>query len=285
MSTLVWLASFPKSGNTWVRIFLNNYVANGDEPVSINKLDESTHACSRILFDRLIGVQSSDLTPAEVNRYRPWMYIEWAKESDEPFFVKVHEAWRENENGRSLFPIEATLSTICIIRNPLDVVLSLSNHYSQPIDTCITWLNNPQYTLSKGGEKLNRQFPQLVKDWSGHSQSWVDDSPLPVQVVRYEDMLLKPTETFSNIVKTAGLMLETARLEKAIHFSSFDSLKSQEQAGGFNERLPGVATFFNKGRMGRWREVLTAVQAQQIIDYHSPMMRRFEYLDENNQPV
>ena len=285
MSKLVWLASFPKSGNTWVRIFLNNYVANGDEPVSINQLDEGTHACSRVLFDRLIGVQSSDLTPAEVDRYRPWMYMQWAEEMTTPLFVKVHEAWRENEYGRSLFPIEATLSAICIIRNPLDVVPSLSNHYNKPIDKCITWLNDPAYTLAKAGITLYRQFPQLIKDWSGNSQSWVDDSPLPVQVVRYEDMLLKPTETFSTIVTAAGLRLETARLEKAIRFSSFDSLKSQEQSNGFKERLSGAPTFFNKGRKGRWREVLTAVQAQQIIDHHHPMMQRFGYVDEENQPV
>ncbi|MCP4416163.1 MAG: sulfotransferase domain-containing protein [Chloroflexi bacterium] len=282
MSKIVWLASFPKSGNTWVRVFLNNYVANGNDPVSINKLDEGAHACSRVLFDRLIGVPSSDLLQEEVDRYRPWMYIQWAGESTEPLFVKVHEAWRENGNGRSLFPAEATLAVLCIVRNPLDVVPSLSNHYGKPIDECIEWLNNPEYTLAKGNGRLSRQFPQLVKNWSQHSQSWLDESPLPVQVVRFEDMLLHPSDTFCSIVTTAGLSPDSARLHKAIQFSSFDQLKSQEQAGGFNERLPQAATFFNNGRSGSWRDVLSASQVQQIIDNHHPTMQRFGYLDEKD---
>lgn len=286
MSKIVWLASFPKSGNTWVRIFLNNYVADGDEPVPINKLDESIHACSRVLFDRLIGVPSSDLLSHEVEQYRPWMYVQWAAESTEPLFVKVHEAWRKNGNGRSLFPSEATHSVLHIIRNPLDVVPSLSNHYSQPIEKCIGWLNESQYTLAKSGARLNRQFPQLVTDWSMHAQSWVDASPLLVQTIRYEDMLQASTETFSKIVEAAGLLFDDDRLQKAIRFSAFDRLKSQEEAEGFRERLPQTPAFFNKGRMGGWREVLTAVQVQQIIDHHRTTMRRFGYLDKNNdQPV
>lgn len=285
MSKIVWLASFPKSGNTWVRIFLNNYVADGDEPVDINRLDEGLHAGSRVLFDRLIGVPSSDLLPDEIDRYRPAMYKAWAEEVSRPLFVKVHDAWRKNGEGQPLFPAEATLSILYIVRNPLDIVPSLANHYGESIDTCIAWLLDKNFTLAQPANRLKQQLHQLVSDWSGHARSWLDCSGLPVRVIRYEDLLIHPRETFSAAVEAAGLEVDAARLDKAIDYSAFNNLKDQELEDGFKERLPNAGQFFNRGRFGGWRDQLTMEQAQRIIDVHRPMMHRFDYLDEMDRPV
>ncbi|MDJ0752147.1 MAG: sulfotransferase domain-containing protein [Ardenticatenaceae bacterium] len=285
MSKIVWLASFPKSGNTWVRIFLNNYVADGNEPVSINELDEGLHASSRILFDRLIGVPSSDLLPEEIDRYRPAMYKAWAAEVSQPLFVKIHDAWRKNADGQPLFPADTTLSVLYIVRNPLDIVPSLANHYGESIDTCIAWMQDEKFTLAQPDHRLKPQLHQLVSDWSGHAQSWLDCSGLPVRVIRYEDMLINPHETFYAIVQTAGLEVDADRLDKAIQFSTFANLKDQELAAGFQERLADSGRFFNRGRFGGWRDQLTMEQAQRMIDVHRPMMHRFDYLDEMDRPV
>ncbi|MEJ2083836.1 MAG: sulfotransferase, partial [Acidobacteriota bacterium] len=38
MTGIVWLASYPKSGNTWLRAFLMNFLDPGKRPVDINQL-------------------------------------------------------------------------------------------------------------------------------------------------------------------------------------------------------------------------------------------------------
>ncbi len=72
---IVWLASYPKSGNTWMRAFLSNYLADGDKPVDINSLDTGGPiASARTIFDEAVGVEASDLTQDEIERYRPRVY-------------------------------------------------------------------------------------------------------------------------------------------------------------------------------------------------------------------
>jgi hypothetical protein len=76
VGNITWLASYPKSGSTWFRVFHANLVRDGDEPVSINELDDTLHAGSRALFDETTGVEASDLTADEIDRLRPRVYEE-----------------------------------------------------------------------------------------------------------------------------------------------------------------------------------------------------------------
>src|SRR5690606_28629642 len=172
MSKIVWLASYPKSGNTWVRIFLNNYLQNGRTPADINNLEDSMHAGTRELFDRLTGVESSDLTAVEIDRARPWMYRRWAEDSPETLFVKVHDAYRCTDTGQPIFPQEATRTAVYIIRNPLDIAASMANHLSIGLDKAIAYLADEQYGLASSGHKLHRQLPQFMGSWHTHVHSW-----------------------------------------------------------------------------------------------------------------
>lgn len=285
MSSIVWLASFPKSGNTWVRIFLNNFIADEEQAVSINQLDEGTHAGHRILFDRLIGVPSSDLLPGEIDRLRPALYSAWAEEVEPPFFVKVHDAWRTTAAGDPLFPAEASGMAILIVRNPLDIVPSLANHAGIPIEAAISRLNNPNYALAKETGKLPRQLPQLVGDWSRHTASWLDQTDIPVHLVRYEDLLQDTEHHFCTLIQKVGLPRDHTRLKKAIRFSNFKQLKAAEAQEGFYEKPATSAAFFHSGRMGRWRELLNKDQVNRVVSAHHAMMCRLGYLDEAGNPT
>ncbi|HZD11213.1 MAG TPA: sulfotransferase domain-containing protein, partial [Candidatus Binatia bacterium] len=265
------------SGNTWVRIFLNNYLLDGDAPADINDLEEGLHAGSRTLFDRLTGLESSDLTPAEIDSIRPLMYVQWAQESDEPLFVKVHDAWRRNDRGQPIFPAAATALVVYIVRNPLDIVASLANHYAMSCDEAIAMMADDQYGLALSSSQLRHQLPQRLRSWHAHVRSWLDESGLPMHLVRYEDMLASPQETFGRLVTAVGLTLDVGQLARALDYSSFRTLQAQEKAHGFNERLGG-GPFFRRGQAGSWRKELSAWQAAQVIKYHGPPMRRFGYL-------
>ncbi|WP_420644422.1 sulfotransferase domain-containing protein [Candidatus Leptofilum sp.] len=285
MNKIVWLASYPKSGNTWVRIFLNNYLLNGEAPADINKMPEGLHSSTRALFDRLTGVESSDLTPTEIDQIRPFMYQRWAKESSETLFVKVHDAWRRNDGGESLFPGAATKTAVYIIRNPLDIVASLANHYSLSLDEAISTLADESYALASSVEKLNRQLPQFVGSWHAHVTSWANQREMPLHLIRYEQLCCQPEQTFKQLIQAVGLPFDLPRLEKAIRFSSFDQLKQQETAVGFAERRPNSPMFFRQGKSGGWQHELSQNQIATVCNNHRNVMQQFGYLNEEDQPI
>ncbi|GJM41133.1 MAG: sulfotransferase [Ardenticatenaceae bacterium] len=285
MSKIVWLASYPKSGNTWVRIFLNNYILDGDTPADINEMPEGLHSSTRVLFDRLTGVESSDLTAAEIDRIRPYMYKQWAIESNEMLFAKVHDAWQWNDEGKPIFPKAATQTAVYILRNPLDIVASLANHYNLTLDKAIETLADDSHSLAKSTKKLNRQLPQFVGSWHAHVVSWTQQTEIPVHIIQYETLRQQPEQTFQQLIQALGLPQDQHRLEKAIRFSSFDQLKQQETAVGFIERRPHSPMFFRQGKSSGWQNELNPQQIARVCQNHSKTMQAFGYLNSNGQPI
>jgi hypothetical protein len=294
MGNIVWLASYPKSGNTWMRIFLTNYWRDADEPADINFLDPTPIASGRYLFDEETGVESSDLTWAEIQRFRPGVYQQFSSTQEGHItFCKIHDAYTFlRSGGDPVFPPAATRGVIYIIRNPLSVAVSWANHSGITLEKSIETLASSDQTIAISGKRLAVQLPQRLLSWSGHAQSWIDHSRLPLHVVRYEDMKHNPLETFTRVIEflitldpeTAELDLD--RVQKSIAFSSFDRVKAQEAENGFNERLSrSTSQFFRKGSTTAWRDELSNEQIERIIDDHRDVMRRFGYLDTNDTPI
>ncbi len=285
MGKIYWIASYPKSGNTWTRTFLTNYWRNLDQPVDINELEGGPIASARELFDESVGIESSDLTSAEIERLRPRVYREVAENSPENLYLKVHDAYTCTPDGIPLLSKEATAGAIYLIRNPLDVLVSFAHHSARPVEKMIHALNDPNYAFVNSPNRMHNQLVQKLLTWSGHVLSWVDEPGLNVLVVRYEDMHRDPESAFGAMVRFAGLDFDEDRLRKAIRFSSFDVLQSQEQEHGFGEKMPFSESFFRKGKIGSWREQLSDEQAAEIVSGQRAVMRRFGYLDEQDQIV
>ena len=285
MSEIVWLASYPKSGNTWPRVLLANLTRKGHAPVDIDTLGDI--ASSRELFDGLAGTEASDLDHGTIERLRPRVYEQLARgltASGEIRFIKVHDAWTTNADGAPLFPASAGRRVLYIIRNPLDVAVSFSHFSVRPIDRVVRMMGRRQATLCRQCDRLHTQLRQRLLSWSGHVESWVDRSGLEVDVVRYEDMQRAPVDTFSRAARFAGLSADRGQLERACDYASFDELRKQEQAHGFRERGRG-ATFFREGRVGSWRRELTRAQVERITADHRDVMSRFGYLTAAGTPV
>jgi len=278
MQRLVWLASYPKSGNTWVRLFLTAYTHPEREEVDINAVDVNLHAGNRDLFDRVIGLEASDLTPAEIERFRPDVYRQLAAEAEEPLFLKVHDLWRRTPDGGSLFPPETTATTIYIVRDPRAVAPSYANHYAISIDEAIDQMAMPDNTISKPLDRLRSQLPQPMGTWSQHVTSWLDQPELPVHLVRYEDIHAAPETHFAEILRRAGLPVVADRLSAALAQTRFERLQAQESTVGFRERLSAAPLFFRQGRPDRWREELTPAQIARIERDHGAVMERLGYL-------
>lgn len=277
LKKIVWLASYPKSGNTWFRAFLTALLNPENPEVDINNMHHAIIASSRQLFDEISGVASADLTQGEINRLRPHVYRRNAIEADELIYQKVHDAYELLPSGESFFPADITKAVLYFIRNPLDITVSFSYHLSIDIDKTIDILNNPEYAFYQRIDRLHNQLRQNLSTWSGHVKSWVDDSGLPVLVIRYEDMHKDPINVFFRAVSFIGLGKSRKEIEIAIEKVSFNRLKQQEEEKGFSEKSASSTCFFRKGIVGDWKKVLTKEQIKRIVDAHANIMKRFEY--------
>lgn len=284
-SGIFWLASFPKSGNTWFRTFLRNLTQDGSEPVDINDLSTGQIASSRLWLDEVLGFDTADLTADEIVRLRPDVYDWSAAQSPEPGYHKTHDAWTLTPQDRPMLGGRGTRGALYLLRNPLDVAPSLANHNGTDIDTAIATMGQADNGLSQRDTGLSLQVPQHLGTWSAHVLSWVDAPGLACHVLRYEDMQARPLDAFAAAARFLDLPDDPARIRKAVEFSAFDILARQEETRGFRERSAQAPRFFRAGRSGGWRAQLTPAQVDRIIADHGPVMARFGYLDASGTPV
>lgn len=284
MGGIYWLASYPKSGNTWLRTFLRNLIEDGDQPADINDLKTGNIASSRGWLDEVLGFDTAELDPDEVDRLRPVVY-RWSLRDDPIGYHKIHDAYTTTLDGEPLVSREATLGALYLLRNPLDVAPSYANHNHSSIDDAITRMSAPDHALCKSRKSLPNQVRQRLLTWSEHVLSWVDAPALNVEVIRYEDLLNDPLATFTRAARFLQLPDDTARIEKAIRFSDFKVLARQEEEQGFRERPPKTERFFRQGKSGDWRDRLTPEQVARIVAGQGEVMRRFGYLNAAGEPV
>lgn len=286
MGGIYWLASYPKSGNTWFRTVLANYLSDSDQPVGINDLNTGAIASSRAWVDEVLGVDTADLTQGEIDALRPEVY-RWtvAERPDLVRYHKIHDAYSRRRDGTPLVDNAATLGAIYILRNPLDIVPSLANHDGIDLDLAIDYMANPLHCLARSKVKMPRQLLQRIGSWSQHVESWVDAADIRVQILRYEDMQSDPVSAFGSAFNFMGLSIRSDKLKRAITACRFEKLAAQEETDGFVDRPLKNKRFFRKGIVGDWRETLTSSQIDRVIESHSPVMRRFGYLDRNNSPL
>lgn len=286
MGKIVWLASYPKAGNTWMRALLTNYLRDGTAPASINELDGGPIASNRALFDEWVGVEASALSEAVVERLRPGVYRCLVRETPETLYMKVHDAWGRTDRGEPLFPAEVTAGVIYILRNPLDLAVSWAHFFEVSVEKAVEDLCDSSNALFRSQNGPSGQLRQNLHTWSGHVQSWLNESGLPVYPVRYEDLHVDTPGVFGGVVRFCGLPFDGARLRKAVAFSDFAELQRQEREKGYYERfLASSAPFFRRGQVGSWHEELPPALAQRLIKAHAETMRRFGYLEENDPPV
>jgi len=273
---IVWLASFPKSGNTWFRCFLSALM---DGTVEINQLQTDGIFSSRHLLDVTFDIDGRLLDEQEVKNRMPKVIRFYAERRQKLLFCKIHDAYSINAKEQPIIPADVTHKAIYLIRNPLDVVASYANHNSCSKDRAIKMMNkkNGYLARQKNGFNVNNQLPQLMYDWSGHADSWHDQKEIEVLTVRYEDMKHKGLETFSKVIADLGLEVSEADIAKAIELTKFDKLKKAEEEKGFQEKSVSSPSFFRKGKTGGYKEELTPGQIALICEAHGETMQRFSY--------
>jgi len=274
MAGIVWLASYPKSGNTWLRAFLHNFLRDPERSHDINKLTDLTAGESMThLYRAQDAALDQHFTDERVRELRPLVHRTISEASPDTVLVKTHNALVE-DGGYPLISLELTAGAIYIVRNPLDVVISFSHHNRTTVDKMIEFMGS-KTAATVSNEK---NVYEVYDSWSGHVASWTATPSPTLHVVRYEDMLANPQKSFAAVVKFLGIEAPRQRIEKAIRLSSFTVLKEQERRQGFRERPSAMEAFFREGKAGQWKKVLTKEQVAAIVAAHREQMARFGYV-------
>jgi Sulfotransferase domain len=275
----IWIASFPKSGNTWIRVFLHNltHQLHGDEShcQDINFLHELTEREPVIgRFERALGKPAAEATPAQIAAARCAVQADLVRGQDGPVFIKTHNAVAMVE-GAPTINFDITRAAVYVLRNPLDIAVSYAHFSGTGLDAAIAQMNDGGAYLGSG----ERRVYEFLGSWSFHVASWLSIPHRPVLILRYEDMLSDPARSFGRLAAFLRLRPSPERLRRAIEMSSFEELAAQERRAGFVERPETAERFFRAGQAGQWREALSADQVKSIIAAHAPMMMRFGYLE------
>lgn len=279
----VWLASYPKSGNTWLRaivtaldthrhLFGVNHLGSGSQPFLVDgTLSE-------------FGLDPRWLSAEEVDRMRTVLAGRWSRtpegwdESHDPPPVlrKTHEVYRMGAPGREPFPVQATRAAILIVRDPRDVACSYAPFFGVSLGEAVDALGRDAPTPI--ASPANSRTAQPWGSWSSHAESWLPgDLPFPVHLVRYEDLIVDATAVLHPVFESIGLTCSTDELQAAVHLTEFQRLQESEEQRGFRETSKRTERFFRRGLAGVWREELVDAQIAAIESDHGPVMQRLGY--------
>lgn len=276
MPGILWLASYPKSGNTWMRAFLANLILDAPEPLPLKRISEVCPSEPTEIWYRPFaqGKAVAEIPAREIAALRVKAQERAVSLNKNIIPMKTHSYLGE-DCGHPIISMKATFGAIYIIRDPRDVVISAADHFGLSIDGMIEKMADPLATCAAMPGTI---VHELQSSWSNHVESWTKWNHPGIFVVRYEDLLANPVDQFGRVARRFGIAKDAARIRKAVEFSSFKQLQTLEAEQGFVERSLHSERFFRSGRSGSWRDKLTAEQVKRIESDHAVQMKRFGYL-------
>jgi aryl sulfotransferase len=273
-----WIVSYPKSGNTWLRLMLSSLM-NGGQPLDINTLGNDIGVATHTELDELLVVESSELFMEEQLAVQPLLNAAIANDTGNGLVLrKVHDRFWRTLAGEAVFPASVSRAAVYMARDPRDVAVSYAHHRGCSIDEIITIMADPSATLSQSTTRQRNQLAQPLGDWSSHALSWLEQTDIPVMLLRYEDLAAAPETWLRAVAAHLGLPADDRCVSGAVAATRFDVLRAQEQEHGFKERRVGsTAPFFRQGKVGDWHRRLTPEQVARIEADHHPVMARLGY--------
>lgn len=268
---IVWLASYPKSGNTWIRLMLAAYDSG---QVDINTITGSVGDKESYFWHAVAHRDVQDMTPLELAHLRPAALLHqmmFADAAGANVVCKTHH-WNAKIEEVPLIPPGLTKAAIYVVRDPRDVALSYAAHYKMSIDEAIRCMGDEKSATSTPG----KVFKHYLGTWSDHVASWLADHPYPILCIRYEQIEKEPQTVLAEVLKIMGYEPDHKKVTAAVEACKFESLRKQEDKDGFKEAKGGK--FFRVGCSGQWKSVLTDKQVKKIERDHEAAMKGLGYL-------
>lgn len=270
--SIFWIASYPKSGNTWVRCLLDSLLRGGEPPRLDMLVETCPNGALRSWLEELVDVPSTEMTAAEIFILRAAVYRQLGKGGTPPCYVKLHDCY-----DPALIPPEASAGVVYVLRDPRDVAPSWADFMGQELDETIDLMALPNFTLGRTMPRHQTQAEQVMGSWSENVTSWLEQQDMPVLLLRFEEMMAEPKREAARLAEFLRIKANDEMLVRAVAACSFDQLRGKEEAEGFIERPDNVARFFRQGKAGAWSENLSQAQALRIEADHGELMQRFGY--------
>ena len=275
---IIWLASYPKSGNTWLRSFLTNYLNKRTSNFDFSLLDQIRRFPRKELYDPL-KVNFNKFSEIVKN----WINVqEFINLKNEFTYLKTHNAMCTINN----YPFtnsKNTIGFIYLVRDPRDVVLSYSKFLNKSITHTFDIMKSNSISPAPNNTSKNAPDEVMMGSWAQNYTSWRDYNSVKKIIVKYEDLILNPYETFFKIInylnKLNGLTIDEEMIKISIDNTSFKNLQDLEKRSGFKvveAKKSGI--FFNKGKSGNWKTELDVKIVSQIEQAFKEEMKELNYL-------
>ena len=279
MKKIIWISSYPKSGNTWTRWFISNYFFNKKKADSdfniLNKIDKFP---PYKILQRLLKEKEIKENPYNISKYWHQVQLEILKEKEDFIFLKNHNALVSVE-GSNLTDERFSLAFIYLVRDPRDIAVSYSNFdQTLTLDKAIE-----RITCESLYSHVSKKFPldvEILGSWKFNYNSWKNGvEKVPRIIIRYEDLINNTFETKLKIIKFLSNLLnfdiDIDHIEYSIQQSDFKRLQGIEKNHKFHE---SSNQFFNAGRVGQWQNILTSHQTRKIENFCKDEMLELGYL-------
>ncbi len=291
----VWMASFPKSGNTWVRAILTA-LETGDHMFGLARLSfgRQPSAIGSALHRWQLDPRWFDRTEVQAIRHGLGVTSVEAEKLEQSvcrggsplLFRKTHEAYRTGPPGHEPFPTAATRGAILIVRDPRDVVCSWAPFFGIEVDESVERVCHGSDQWHAIDSPADMATAEPWGNWASHAASWLaEDVPFPVHVVRYEDLHADAVATLHPVLTEFGWEVGEAELRSAVDRTRFARLRADEEDSQFRGASSKSEVFFRKGRAEAWRSLLSDDQVRVVEESLAEPMERFGYWVHDGPPT
>ena len=282
---IIWLASYPKSGNTYVRAFLSAYYfsENGQFDFSqILNIEQFPH--EKFYIGKINNMNDAS---------KQWVPIQKKIIQNKKIkFLKTH-SFLGNYNGNIFTTPETTLGAIYIVRDPRNVLSSIKNHFSLGDEEALEMIKDKErWLMSNNGSYASYTY---ISSWSNNYTSWLRNNHFRRLFVRYEDLILNKYETFRDIVVFTNTLMNRvegvnkSKLQKSIETTNFNILKNKEISETFDGSESSFKNwrkfhsenknlFFNLGPENNWKKILKTKISNEIKNNFEKEMKELRYL-------
>ena len=282
---IFWIASYPKSGNTWIRTLISSYYYTEDGIFKESKI----HNIDQFPQKKYFKDFKYDKTIVN-DTARLWLKAQKKINLDKKLrFFKTHNAFG-NLNGNPFTDNINSIGAIYVVRDPRNVITSLKNHYELDDNQAYKWMineNNYLYDIHNFEEDGYSDF-QFISSWSTNYKSWKVQKKIPIKIIKYEDLLnetyliFKDLINFINIIVNNSEQINRDKLKKVIDSTLFDKLRKEEQDKGFTESVLSrdgkrKIPFFNLGPKNDWNKILNIKMVKQIEEVFAESMKDLSY--------
>ena len=276
---IIWLASYPKSGNTWIRLFLNSLFYASNNITNINNINIGQFP-TRKHFQGITD-NVDDLNEFTQNCINAQLKINL---SNEIKFFKTHHAYWTNKNNK-FTNTDTTLGVIHIVRDPRNIITSLKNHFNfNDYNHALNFLLDEKKVITFDNQKIENNLPHIISSWKNHFNSW-KKMKKNYLLIKYENLLFSPEQEFGKIInyleRIFDRKFDKKKVIDAIEKNNFDKLKEFEKKNGFIEApkfLGNSKSFFYLGPKNDWKNLLEAKISKKIENEFEKEMRELNYI-------